>query len=200
MLLAATSAAEAQTYRRTTGKESCDIVWSKATKGQNTQVTIQSGNQSKDVYIIDAQRRTLSWHYVNASDKNDYTITLNKGVYTVQGKVQGKTVKRTEKSKGHPWYQNLELNGVDFVGKKKQRFECFNPHEAKFYVMQASDEGVKKVEGLEARLIRATTTGLFAGIWHCDYYFDPKTGQFVVYKAVEGGPGTPETTIKPANK
>lgn len=194
-VLSIPSAAQSRSYIKTCGKRTTNITWSGGKSGSGYKYTITTGSQ-KEYFTMDSQKRTTEWRLVNESKDTDFTVTLSGGVYTFTGKKKGKEVNKTEKSSGQPWYQNIELNGSSVLGGKSNvKFECIRPDNLDLHTMQVTDKGVMEVEGFKAKLLKATLTGALAGMWSCDYYYDASSGEFVVYKAVEGGPGTPETKI-----
>lgn len=194
-ILSIPSAAQNRSYIKTCGKRTTNITWSGGKSGDGYKYTITTGSQ-KEYFTLNSKKQTTEWRLVDESKGTDYTVSLSGGIYTFTGKNKSKEVKKTEKSTGLPWYQNIEINGSGVLaGKSNVKFECVRPGNLDVHTMQANDKGVMEVEGFQARLLQATLIGPFAGMWSCDYYYDAKSGEFVVYKAVEGGPGTPETKI-----
>lgn len=158
--------------------------------------TVKTGTQT-EYYTSGDKGLTTAWRLVDSFEDTDVSITFENGAYVISGTFKGEKIHRKEKSKGNPWYQKIEMNGFGLLkGKKDFKYECFGARDLKFYVMSASDKGPETVEGFDACKIKSTlANGIFAGMWSCYFYFDRKTSEFVVYKSVEGAPGTPETTI-----
>lgn len=200
LIAAAFSLAGAQEVRHyilTCGKDSRNVDWTIQKGGGTIKATITTGTR-KEYFTMNDKFETSEYRVVDATTDTDATVTRSGDTYTFKGKNNGKPINRTEKSDGLPWYQNVEFNGATVAdGKKPVKFECIRYTEMDKHTMQVTNKGEAEVEGMKAVKVRASLTGVLAGVWGCDYYYDAKTGQFIVYKAVEGGPGTPETVIKP---
>lgn len=149
-----------------------------------------------EIHTMDSKRMTTSLRIVNPGQKTDVTVTLKDGLFHFVGKIKGKDVDRTEKSSGDPWYQNPEINGLKFLkGKKDFKIQVIRPTEVDRFTLKSTDKGTETIDGFTVTHIMNTNIGAFAGAWKCSYCFDAKTGEFVLYKSVEGAPGTPETKI-----
>ena len=185
--------AQVKNFVSSCGDRSFSIVWD----GN----TVKTGSQT-EYYTSDANGRTIGWRLVDSSDGTDVSVSLKDGKYILTGTFKGEKVNRTEKSKGNPWFQKIEMNGLGILkGKKDFKYECISARDLKFIVMSATDKGQEKAGGFDCIKIKSTlASGIFSGMWSCWFYFDIKTSEFVVYKSVEGGPGTPETTIVRTDK
>ena len=189
---------EVRHYVLTCGKEKTNVDWTIQKSSGTLKATITTGSR-KEYFTMNDRFETSEYRVVDATTDTDATVTRAGDTYTFKGRNHGKSIDRTEKSDGLPWYQNVEFNGATVAdGKKPVKFECIRYTEMDRHTMQVVNKGETEVEGMKAVKVRASLTGVLAGVWGCDYYYDAATGQFIVYKAVEGGPGTPETVIKPA--
>lgn len=191
------TAQEHRHYVLTCGSRTTNVDWILEQTGSNIKATIQTGSRM-EYFLMDSSFNTLEYRVVDKTTDTDAKVTRSGNVYTFSGKNKGKSINRTEKSSGLPWLQNVEFNGVGVAEPGKPvKFECIRYTDMDRHTMQVVNKGETEVEGIKATRVRASLTGALSGVWGCDYYFDSKTGDFVVYKAVEGVPGTPETTIKP---
>lgn len=202
MLLAAfavigSGAQEQRHFVLTQGNKKVNVDWTIDKSGDLLKYTITTGSRI-EYFTMKRNFETVEYRVVDKTNNTDARVVRNGDVYTFSGKNKGKAIDRTEKSSGLPWFQNVEFNGSSVAdGKKPVKFECIRYTEMDKHTMQLTNKGEEEVEGYRTIRVRASLTGALAGIWGCDYYYDVNTGQFVVYKGVEGGPGTPETVIKP---
>ncbi|MCQ2174020.1 MAG: hypothetical protein MJY61_02665 [Bacteroidales bacterium] len=149
-----------------------------------------------EIHTMNSARMTTALRIVNPEKDTDVTVTLKDGLFHFKGKVRGKNVDKTEKSSGDPWYQNPEINGLKFLkGKKDFRIQVIRPTEVDRFTLKSTDKGTETIDGFTVTHIVNTNVGAFAGAWKCSYCFDVNTNEFVLYKSVEGAPGTPETKI-----
>ena len=200
-LLAATSSValsqEVRHYVLTCGKQKTNVDWTIQKFPGGMKATITTGSR-KEYFTMNDSFETSEYRVVDATTDTDASVTRSGDTYRFSGKNKGKSIDRTEKSSGLPWMQNVEFNGLSVVGSGKAvKFECIRYTDMDRHTMQVVNKGEAEVEGYKAVRVRASLTGALAGVWGCDYYYDSVTGDFLVYKAVEGVPGTPETVIKP---
>ena len=190
-------AQEQRHYVLTQGNDKVNVDWTIDNSGDLLKYTITTGSRI-EYFTMRKNYETVEYRVVDNTNNTDAKVVREGNVYTFSGRNKGKSIDRTEKSSGLPWYQNVEFNGATVAdGRKPVKFECIRYTEMDKHTMQVVNKGEVEVEGYKTVRIRASLTGALAGVWGCDYYYDVTTGQFVVYKAVEGGPGTPETVIKP---
>lgn len=196
-LLSANLGAQQRKFTRYCPKQTYHVTWQTTHEGKNTTCVITTGSE-KQYFTITDKCLTLAWRIVNPDKNTDLEFKLENGNYLISGTLKGKTVSKTVKSKGYPWFQNLEFNGRQFIGTAEgssKKFECFRPYETNFYVMEATDLGRESIEGFDTKHVKVNLTGAFAGMWSCNFFFDWKSGEFEVYTSVEGPPGTKETRL-----
>ena len=158
-------------------------------------IMVQQFGEQTSWFTMDKDLRTTEFRIQSKKDDTDASIKLVNGVYTLKGKVKGKDVNKTVKSKGLPWYQPIGyVVGRILDGKKSVEYECFNPQDFEFHPMVVKIDGEEIYDGQKAVRVRSNATGGLAKLWHCFYFYDPKTLIQNGYRAVEGVPGTPETT------
>lgn len=195
LLLAASSMAQERKYISTCGKTQTAIKWSEEHKNGKILLNAVQGSERHE-YLLGSGYKTESWKVVNPSTNTNLTISLNRGIYSISGRFNGKPISKTIKSKGKPWYQNIAYNaGLTLKNVKSVEYECFRPDNMKLYTMSATKKGIVKFDGKDAQRIEVGLTGFMSVFWICNYYFDANTLLFVGYKGVNGGPGTPETKI-----
>lgn len=189
-------AVKAQTYDYvlTKGKEVSSVRWVETPAGNGKTIDIRIGDK-KFNQSVDASRRTTRWHYTYEKDNTDYEVTLSNGIYTIKGKIKGKDVEKTEKSKGYCWYQNISYKAGLTLKHKDEAltYECIRMDNATLTTMQVTNVGQELIKGKVANHLKVTPTGVKAKLWCCHEYCDPESGAIVSYRAVEGVPGTPET-------
>ncbi len=197
--LAVSANAQTYDYVLTKGKETSSVRWVETDEGNGRTIDIHVGGQIFR-QTVDNDRKTTYWHYIYDRENTDYEVTLKDGIYTFKGRLKDRTLNKTEKSKGHHWYQNISYKaGVTLKNTGESLvYECIRMDNASLNVMQVTNIGQEPVNGKMANHLKITPTGALAKLWTCHEYCDPDTGVMVSYSAVEGVPGTPETkwTIK----
>lgn len=195
LFLAVFVMAQERNYISTCGKTKTSVKWSEEHKDGKIYLNTVQGNE-KHEYILDNGYKTESWKIINSASNTSLTVSLKNGKYSISGKLNGKPISKTVKSKGKPWYQNIAYNaGLTLKNGKSLEYECFRPDNIKLYTMSAVKKGIEKFDGRNTVKIEVSLTGFMSAFWSCDYYFDTVTLMFVGYKGVNGGPGTPETKI-----
>ncbi len=181
-------------YNVKCGKTVTPLTYDDRQEGDKIIMVQQFGDQTS-WFTMDENLKTIEFRIVSKKENTDAGIKLVNGVYTLKGIVRGKEVNKTVKSKGLPWYQPIGyVLGRILDGKQSVEYECFNPQNFDFHPMVVKNEGEETYEGQKAVKVRSNATGGLARLWHCYYYYNPETLMQNGYRAVEGGPGTPETT------
>lgn len=181
-------------YNVKCGKTSTPLSYEDRKEGDRI-IMVQHFGEQVSTFTMDSQYRTLEFKIVSKKENTDASIVLKDGVYHLKGTVRGKAVDKTVKSKGDPWYQPIGyVLGRIIDGKKSVTYECFNPQDFEFHPMIVKVEGEEMYESQKAVKVRSNATGGLAKLWHCYYFYDPETLVQNGYRAVEGVPGTPETT------
>ncbi len=186
-----------RTYLSITGKDTTVYLWDETVSGDSRKITVTKGTQVAEI-VSGEDYVTRSTHISDPSDKTDITITLKNGIYVIEGRFHGKNYHDTVNSKGYPWIQNISYSvGAIMKNRTSYKYECFRPDNLDFEQMQAEYSGETRFRTLPVRDIKITPGGLKSLFWSCRYYLD-ETGRYVGYRGVNGGPGTPETIIIPA--
>lgn len=166
---------------------------------ENT-ITCLTTSQNSEVhhYRFSPSLTTLSWHLTNSAKHTDLTITLYNSNYYLKGTFNNRSYNKIVKSKGYPWHQNIAYSaGQSFMGKTSFKYECFRPDNLELYVMKAEQTSSSVTfNNQNACEVKVRLTGILSHFWSCLYYFNAENHQFIGYKGINGGPGTPETIIK----
>lgn len=179
------------------GKEKSMILWSEKTENN---IIFLTTTQSSEVhhYRLSPSGTTLSWQLVDSAKRTNLTITLYNNKYYFEGTLNNQSYSKTVKSKGNPWYQNIAYSAEQTLKNKNCiKYECFRPDNLELYAMQAERKASPvSFNNQKANELKVRLTGILSHFWSCLYYFNSVNNQFIGYKGVNGGPGTPETTIK----
>ena len=187
--------AETSRYVSVCGKDKTMIKWTQENKDGKIYLTTIQGDERHE-YIIGKGYKTESWKIFNPITNTYLTISLDNGTYSINGKLNGKHISKSVKSKGKSWYQNIAYSASHILGKTTSiDYECFRPDNIKLYTMSATKKNIEDFDGMKAIRIEVCLTGFMSVFWKCNYYFDAQTKYFVGYRGVNGGPGTPETKI-----
>jgi len=199
LLAAAVTAANAQKkvithYNSVTKSDTTRIVWEETVTENGRQVTIVIGPQTTVIYS-DKDYITRECHITDQTQGTDVTITLSSGKYLIQGTFKKKAYKSEHKSSGKLWIQNISYS-VGHLSHIKGDFqyECFRPDNLDFSEMQAINKGNEEFRSTSVKSIKICPAGLKAAFWSCHYYLNDRW-EYVGYRGVNGGPGTPETIM-----
>lgn len=181
------------TFDCTVGEGKSEVTISVSKNGSNQQIVTTTGYM-KTWQTMDMNYHTLDWRLVNMSESTDVTITRKGTTYHIEGMFKGKKVVRDVESKGRIWVQHVGYASGHLIdGKDRYTYECFSPKDLDIYEMQVTRGGCCQVNGRDAFMVKNSAVGVKSAFWHCNYSYDCATLDLVAYKAVEGGPGTPET-------
>lgn len=182
-------------YEARTGKNLHMINFVYTPHEGNTRLTFII-NDVTAIQDIDKDYKTIYWHYRKTSDNTDVKVVIEGSFYHMTGKAKGKPVDKKIETQGKPWYQHIGVVVGHLIKPGETiTFGNFRPTELDFYTMTATDKGSESFGPYsETRRIKVSPTGALARLWSCEYFIDPKTHEYLGYKAVEGVPGTPLTT------
>lgn len=191
------SAAMAQkhtTYTVKCGKSTSSLEFIAGKAGSETHLEIIIGTQHAE-HVMDSNLETVSWHVYDKAVDTDYIVTREGGFYLIKGKFKGKVHDDKVKDEGYPWYQHIGyVEGRILKPGEKRTFVCVRPTDLKVFAMTAEITGTEAIgDYKDATCVKVCPAGALAKFWKSRYYFDPQTLEFVGYRAVEGGPGTPES-------
>lgn len=190
--------AQEKSFESLCEKEKSIITWNKRKIENNITCLRTSQNSEIHYYNISPSLTMLSWQVIDSIRHTNLTITLYNSNYYFKGIFNNQPYDKTVKSKGYPWHQNIAYSaGKILINKKSFTYECFRPDNLELYVMQAERKNNLTVfNNQNAYEVKVRLTGLLSHFWSCLYYFNAENHQFIGYKGVNGGPGTPETIIK----
>ena len=178
------------------GKAKNIIIWNEKTENNIIFLTT-SQNSEVHHYRLSPLCTTLSWQLTDSIKHTNLTIVLYNNNYYFKGTLNNQPYNKTVKSKGYPWYQNIAYSAGQTINKNSIKYECFRPDNLELYVMQAERKATTVLfNNQKTYEIKVRLTGILSHFWSCLYYFNAANHQFIGYKGVNGGPGTPETIIK----
>lgn len=148
----------------------------------------------KHYMTLDGKFETVEWRLSVPSEGTDINAVKNGDKLVLKGKFNGKSVDRSEKLDGKPWYQHIGISAGHILdGNSPVRFFCIRPTDLEGFFMTATGMGEVSYRGKKLCRVKVAPTGIAAKFWSCDYYYDSRNLNFAGYQAVEGGPGTPVT-------
>lgn len=182
-------------YHSVTKSDTTKIVWEEAVTDNGRQVTIVIGPQTT-VIFSDRNYITRKCLITDKSQGTDVVITLSSdSKYHIEGTFKNKSYQVEHKSSGKIWVQNISYS-VGHLSHIKGDFqyECFRPDNLEFAEMQAVSKGADTFRSQNVRDVKISPTGLKAAFWSCHYYLNDQW-EYIGYRGVNGGPGTPETIM-----
>ncbi len=182
-------------YHSECGREQTDILWQATKDDRNIYLHTKQDAELHD-YIMDCQYHTKEWRVANPEEKTNLTIEYANGQYYIRGIFHNQPISKKVKSKGCVWFQNIAFNaGLSLQNRSSIKYECFRPDNLKLYTMLAESQGKEILNDRSVNKVKVSLTGLLSIFWSCTYFFDSTTLDFILYKGVNGAPGTPETII-----
>ena len=121
---------------------------------------------------------------------------------SVIGTLRGRNVSRKYQLDSAPWYQVMSYSLHDFVlgDRKEMEFWMLHPDTFVPYKMKAVKEGIETISisgrKLEAQRVRLRIKGVLSLFWHGDSWYRAGDGVLVLYKSLNGPPGSPETSVE----
>ncbi len=101
----------------------------------------------------------------------------------------------------HPWVQSFNFGFIPFIlGKEKKIvFTTLRPTDFKSFEMTMEKEEYEDIKignkVYKTVKVEVSLTGFLSLFWSAEYWYRLEDGIMVKYEAVEGGPGTPKTTV-----
>ncbi|MDO8948341.1 MAG: hypothetical protein Q7U88_14480 [Desulfocapsaceae bacterium] len=191
-------------YQERNGVKVKEFLWNRISSTQEELVTVNE----EDATLInhcDLGGQTLAWHFQQGT-LTDIQARREGNLLKLTGILRGERVERTEQLDDRPWYQPLSfsLRGFLSSGEGRRSFWMIRSDNLELVTLQAEKMGIEEVMVLgrkvQAQKVEIRKEGIFASLWHGDYWFRTGDNLFVLYQGVHGPPGTPETVVQLSKK
>lgn len=196
----AVSTSQSYLYQEKNGEDVKEFRWNRSSTAQEELVTVYE----KDATLVnhcDSTGQTLAWHFQQGK-QTDIRASREGNLLKLTGILDGQRVERIETLDDRPWYQPLSFSLQGFLNsaEDRQSFWMVRSDNLELVTIHAEKQGVEEVS-VSGRKVQATKVeirkeGLFASLWHGDYWFRAGDNLFVRYQGVHGPPGTPETVVQ----
>ena len=187
-------------YQERNGVKVKEFLWNRSSSTQEELVTVNEEGATL-VNHCDLSGQTLAWHFKQGT-LIDIHARREGNLLKLTGILRGERVERTEPLDDRPWYQTLSfsLRGFLSSGEGRRSFWMIRSDNLELVSIQAEKMGIEEVLVLgwkvQAQKVEIRKEGIFASLWHGDYWFRVGDNLFVRYQGVHGPPGTPETLVQ----
>jgi len=187
-------------YQERSGVKVKEFIWNRSSSNQEELVTVNEENATL-INHCDLSGQTLAWHFKQGT-LIDIHARREGNLLILTGILRGEKVERTEPLDDRPWYQTLSfsLRGFLSSGEGKRSFWMIRSDNLELVSIQAEKMGIEEVlvlgRKVQAQKIEIRKDGIFASLWHGEYWFRTEDNLFVRYQGVHGPPGTTETLVQ----
>ena len=187
-------------YQERNGVKVKEFLWNRSSSTQEELVMVNEENATL-VNHCDLSGQTLAWHFQQGA-LIDIHARREGNLLKLTGILRGEKVERTEPLDDRPWYQPLSFSLRGFLDSTdlKRSFWMIRSDNLELVSIQAEKMGIEEVlvlgRKVQAQKVEIRKEGLFASLWHGDYWFRTGDNLFVRYQGVHGPPGTTETLVQ----
>ena len=149
--------------------------------------------------------QTLFFSHSSKSNTHSISIRCQNNSIQIEKATPTKVFYKSYRLGKYPWIQEFLFSLKPFILsiENKVFFEIINPKNLDMHEMICKKIGHEKVkineEEKDSLRAKVTLTGFKKMFWHADLWYDPNTGDLLMYKADEG-PKTALTTIRLISK
>jgi hypothetical protein len=196
------AAAETLFYRVTVGDQSVTSemqIQKHETGLYVTDVNIHEASETR----IESDGNTLEWKLVQFSNGKKVSVTRRGDSIVIDGQKDGKSFHSVLALEGKPWFQNIGLCAAPFLwsGEKSRSFRIINPADLgivklKIEKMEITNVTMAGRQRRAQRLELRSDNVFLQALWKADYWLDADSGEYLRYEGINGGPGTPKTTVE----
>jgi hypothetical protein len=189
---------EQRSYLIRRGSERYFCQWERKQGDQVTVITRQKSEECTSVF--DPQNESLLLLVKDINTKIEARRTGD--TLFVAGTLNGRKVDRQYTLDGAPWYQVISYSLHDFVlgDRKEMEFWMLHPETFVPYKMRAVKEGIETISvcgrKVEVQKVRLRIKGALSLFWHGDSWYRTGDGLLVLYKSLNGPPGSSQTMIE----
>ena len=192
------------TYRETTAGQSISLTAREWRTESGWHLESASSGGDRHVVVTDADLRTRSWSFRDASESVLAQREGGRVAVTVRNSPESPVRSSGSAELGdHPWIQSIERSLRPFVlggnPGDRLRFSVVQPDTLSVRTLQAQIMGDERVavdgDSVDARLVRISLPGIGSLFWRSFYWYRLPDGLFVRSEVTRGPPGTPETVV-----
>ncbi len=183
------------------GKDTVRIQWEYA-PDSNQQLTVYRPMETF-VFKHDLSYATSYIHYKTITKKSDFTAIRVKKNIEFDGIFKGSPKQEKIDIDNLPWMQSIPFSlgrrVVHFAADSEAVFWVFRPDNLSVIKLKAEFDSYDTItvanKTTPAIRVIVHPTGLWSAFWHGTYWFR-RDGLFLLYRGVNGVPGTAETVIE----
>lgn len=200
-LQAKTGPADVYTYREMYGEKTTFFSWSLQ---QENHLQIISAKEQERVFTntCSADGATLEWQLKDSAKQHNITARRRGNTLRFSGIYNGNSYMQTAKLDERPWYQPLSYSLHKFLDSAgtATSFWIIRADTLEVVAMRAKKKGDEEIT-IDGRRELATKVeiraeGFYSSFWHATYWYRKSDNLFLMYRSVQGLPGTNETIIE----
>lgn len=182
------------TYQSETGGKTTKTHWTVTTDGDE----MEAIGKSEDDNTTINYGSNLPLNFKEVKTDSTFEVKYHSGSIIATLVKDGQSQEK-KYSLNTNWIQEFNFPLREFIlgSQNSYRFCIVSPKDLSLNQMQAQKKGLQNIEVMgkstEALFVDISLTGFKSMFWSAKTWFDPKTGDLLLYKANEG-PGTPLTT------
>ena len=188
-------------YQERVGKKLTPFYWQKDVKGNRVLVSVW-GRDTSFLNLCTSDGATLGYHLVNRIKDTDIYVRREGDVLQIGGIREGEKYKAAVEIDQRPWRQPLSFSLGTFLRSDRAymsfwsvRADSVEP--IALVVKKLGEEQLDfPVPGTMSVKLEVRAEGIYSHFWHGTYWFRRSDQLFLMYRAVNGFPGTPETVVR----
>ncbi len=188
-------------YREKVGEVITPFYWKLEEEDQRRIVSVYEKEKSF-INICSADGATWQWQLKDPDKKHDIIAKRQGNELKISGIRNGKTYEETVELDDRPWYQPLSFSLRNFLGSKEKSISFWTIRADTIEVTSlevekmAEEEVVVNQKLMLAQKVELRAEGFYSHFWHGTYWYRKSDKLFLMYRSVQGLPGTAETLVE----
>lgn len=188
-------------YRETVGGMITPFYWKVEEQGKKRIVSVYE-NEKSFINLCSADGATWQWQLKDPDKKHDIIAKRQGNELTLSGVRNGETYEETVELDERPWYQPLSYSLGNFLrsDEKSRSFWMIRADTVEVTTLEVEKKGEEEIfvnqKAVVAQKVVLRPEGFYAHFWHGTYWFRKSDKIFLMYRSVQGLPGTAETVVE----
>lgn len=188
-------------YEERVGGKLTSFYWQKDVKGKRVLVSVWDRDTSF-LNLCTSDGTTLEYHLANRIKDTDIYVRREGDVLQISGIRESKKYKADVEIDQRPWRQPLSFSLGPFLRSDRTHMSFWtvradSVEPIALVVKKLGEEQLDfPVPGTVSVKLEVRAEGIYSHFWHGTYWFRRSDQLFLMYRAVHGFPGTPETVVR----
>lgn len=189
------------TYRETVGEKITSFSWQVQEKAQQRIISVHEKKKSF-TNICTTDGSTLQWRLKDPDQKSDIVASRQGNSLKISGTRNGEIYTQTVELDSRPWYQPLSYSLKDFLGSERQSmsFWIVRADTVDVIALEVEKKGEEEItvneQTIPALKVEVRAEGFYSHFWHGTYWYRKSDKLFLMYRSVQGMPGSAETVVE----